>query len=151
MKKVLLSIICFFVYIFSIRSQTLYGTTFNGGNDGGGIISEFNPAIKNLSVSKSFETYAANPFFTNFIQASDGKLYGMAGGGINSGGVIFSYDPIFSTYKKLMNFDGTNGSGPLGSLIQASDGKLYGMTSGGEAATMVLFFPMILLLPLIQS
>ena len=41
MKKTLLGIICFFAYIFSIQAQTLYGTAFNGGNDGGGTINKF--------------------------------------------------------------------------------------------------------------
>ena len=51
--------------------------------------------------------------------------------------------------QKLMDFDLTNGA--FGSLMQASDGKLYGMTSAGGSNDLVLFFPMILRLPLIQS
>jgi len=72
-----------------------------------------------------------NPY-GSLIQASDGKLYGMASlGGINSRGVIFSYEPSSSNYTKVVEFDSTNGSNPYGSLIQALDGKLYGMTYGG--------------------
>ena len=66
-------------------------------------------------------------------------------------GVIFSFDPSSSTYTKLKDFDDVNGGDPYGSLMQASDGKLYGMTSVEEAWLWMLFFPLILPLPLIQS
>src|SRR4051794_13855020 len=134
MKKSLLGIICFFACTFSIQAQTLYGTTYGGGNDGGGTITKFIPASNNLTVVKSFESLVGNPTYTNFIQASDGKLYGMTPNGGSSGfGVIFSFDPSTSTYAKLKDFNYTNGDGvsPQGSLIQASDGKLYGMTIYG--------------------
>jgi uncharacterized repeat protein (TIGR03803 family) len=61
MKKYLIGIICFFACIFSIQAQTLYGTTYYGGNGGGGTISKFIPATNNLTVVKSFESLAANP------------------------------------------------------------------------------------------
>ena len=126
MKKILLSIISFLACILSIQAQTLFGTTFNGGDVGGGTINKFTPATNNLIVVKSFESIPAYPLYTNFIQASDGKLYGMtAYGGSSFSGVIFSFDPSSSTYTKLKDFDYTNGSEPLGgSLMQAGNGKL---------------------------
>ncbi len=45
MKKILPSIIYFLACLFSIQAQTLYGTTSMGGNDGGGTINKFIPAI----------------------------------------------------------------------------------------------------------
>src|SRR5688500_1309773 len=139
MKKILLGITCFLGCIFSIQAQTLYGTT--SGNEGAGTINKFIPATNNLTVLKSFENFAANPV-GNFIQASDGKLYGMTRSGGGSGvGVIFSFDPSSSTYTRLKDFDNTNGAYPNGSLMQASDGKIYGMTSGGgRGAAGVIFF-----------
>jgi hypothetical protein len=78
MKKTLLGITCFLAYIFSIQAQTLYSTTSYGGNYGGGTINKYLTATNNLIVAKSFESSAGNnPYFTNFIQARDGKLYGM--------------------------------------------------------------------------
>jgi len=155
MKKSLL-IICFFACILNIQAQTLYALTNRGGKDGGGALVKFMPATNNLTVAKSFELYAANPYATNLIQASDGKLYGMTylggnGSSYNSGpaptsfgngtyGVIFSFDPSTSTYKMLKGFDYTNGAQPLGSLVQATNGKLYGMTSvGGSKGYGVIF------------
>ena len=148
MKKTILSFIFFFACIFSIQAQTLYGLTSNGGNDGVGTLIKFIPGTNNLTVAKSFENLARHPLYTNFIQASDGKLYGMTSEGGNNnvpvndgGGVIFSFDPSSSTYTKLKNFDDTNadGLGPSGSLMQASNGKLYGMAGGGSNAQGVIF------------
>jgi uncharacterized repeat protein (TIGR03803 family) len=91
MKKTILTILCFFAGILSTQAQILYGTTVYGGDHGGGTINKFIPATNNLTVVKSFESLSAtNPFYTNFIQASDGKLYGMTkDGGTTGDGVIF--------------------------------------------------------------
>ncbi|MEO6328911.1 MAG: choice-of-anchor tandem repeat GloVer-containing protein [Ginsengibacter sp.] len=140
-KKTILGLICCFAYICALQAQTLYSTTFNGGNDGGGTISKFTPAANNLIVARSFEAIAQNPSNTKFIQISDGKLYGTAQYGGSSGyGVIFSYDPSSFTYTTLKDFDNTNGAYPNGSLMQASDGKLYGLTQlGGSRGYGVIF------------
>lgn len=141
MKKILLSIICFLACVLSLSAQTLFGTTFNGGKDGGGTINKFIPATNTLIIAKSLEGLAAHAYYTNLIQASDGKLYGMTSeGGISDGGVIFSLDASTSAYTKLKNFENINGSKPFGSLMQASNGKLYGMThEGGNSNAGVIF------------
>ncbi len=139
MKKIILSFICFLASMLSIKAQTLYNITYNGGNDGVGTIIKFTPATNNLTVVKSFENPGKWPQYTNLIQASNGKLYGMtANGGYDGiagigygGGSIFSFDPSTSTYTKLKNFNGPDGANPCGSLVQASNGKLYGMTRIG--------------------
>src|SRR6187397_2753445 len=100
MKHTLLSFICFFACLASMQAQALYGTTLNGGLDGGGTINRFIPGTNNLIVAKSFEAFAANPYYANFIQASDGRLYGMTfQGGRMDAGVIFSFDPFTSAYR----------------------------------------------------
>src|SRR5258706_6963635 len=141
MKKTLLGITLFFAHIFSIQAQTLYGTTSGGGNDEVGTINKLMPATNNLTIPKSFESMATHPFYTNFIQASDGKLYSMtAYGGNSDDGAIISFDPSSSTYTKLKNFEGGDGANPHGSLMQASNGKLYGMTyAGGSSDDGVIF------------
>src|SRR5580765_2535349 len=121
MKKFLL-LLCFLALILHVQAQTLYGLTPLGGNNGWGVLAKFTPGTNNLSVAKSFESFAASPQYTNFIQASDGKLYGMTRFGGKSldrnslgGGAIFSFDPSTSVYTKLKDFDGINGSEPYGS------------------------------------
>ena len=128
--------------MFYTKAQTLYGTTLNGGTGGAGTINRYVPATNDLTVAKSFESLDAyNPYQTNFIEASNGKLYGMTVyGGSSDAGVIFSFDLSSSTYTKLKDFDYTNGGYPYGSLVQASNGKLYGMTvSGGSSGNGVIF------------
>jgi len=111
----------------------LYGMTWMGGLNGYGVIFQYD--LSTATYTKKFDFSAINGGNSegSLIQASDGKLYGLATlGGANSSGVLFQYDPITSTYTKKLDFGGTtNGSYPYGSLIQATDGKIYGMTSRG--------------------
>src|ERR1044072_3078176 len=98
MKKIILLSAVFFCCLQSciapLQAQTLYGTTFNGGNGGAGTINKFIPGTNNLTVARSFEDIAGLPYYTNLVQANDGKLYGMTRvGGRGGTGVIFSYDP----------------------------------------------------------
>jgi hypothetical protein len=86
------------------------------------------------------------------MQASDGKLYGMTLWRKQRCWVIFSFDPSTSTYTKLKDFDDTNGA----ILWQPNAGKrwkaIWHDSAGGSSnGGMVLFFPLILPLPLIQS
>lgn len=141
MKKIILAFACLLTCHVSLHSQSLYGITYGGGTGAGGTINKFVPASDQLTVVKSFQKQGANPYYTNLIQASNGKLYGMTfNGGASDVGIIFSYDPVTSAYNKLYDFDITNGSSPEGSLINGSDGKLYGMTSfGGNLNVGVIF------------
>ena len=90
MKKTLLSISCFLAVIFSTQAQVLYGTT-NAGGPGIGTIIKFIPSTNSLSVVYSAEIPSSTiPYYTHFIQASNGKLYGMATNNGRTGqGVIF--------------------------------------------------------------
>ncbi|MDE3182527.1 MAG: T9SS type A sorting domain-containing protein [Bacteroidota bacterium] len=121
----------------------LYGMTGYGGSSDAGVIFSFDPSTSIYTKLKDFDfSIGSNPH-GSFIQASDGKLYGLTVyGGTNSEGVVFSYDPLATTYTTLKNFDGsTDGGNPYGSLVQASNGKLYGMTTyGGNIGDGVIFF-----------
>ncbi|MEP7141573.1 MAG: choice-of-anchor tandem repeat GloVer-containing protein [Ferruginibacter sp.] len=145
MKKVLLSIVYFLAGIFSVEAQILYGITFSGGSEGAGAITKFLPATNSLTAVKSFETMGASSPGADLVEASNGKLYGMANiGGIATGfpGIIFSFDPSTSAFTKVVDFYDPNtreGSGITGSLLRANDGKLYGFTVGGNSGGGVLF------------
>ena len=141
MKKLILIIFYCFASTVSPHAQSLFGVTYRGGNDAGGTINKYTIATNDLAVEQSFQRTGANPYYTNLIQATNGKLYGTTfNGGGSSGGVIFSCDPASATYIKLYDFDITNGSKPTGSLLQASDGKLYGLTSFGGAENVGVIF-----------
>ena len=68
----------------------------------------------------------------SLIQATDGKLYGVAPNGgtsTNIYGAIFSYDYTSNTYSVLHIFNNTEGRNPWCTLLQASSGKMYGTTT----------------------
>ena len=131
----------------------LYGMTAQGGSSGAGVIFSFDPSSSTYTKLKDFDgTNGANPF-GSLMQASDGKLYGMTDDGGSSGdGVIFSFDPSSSTYTKLKDFDDTNGAYPSWQPYAGKRWKaIWHDIRVEEAAMLVLFFPLILPLPLIQS
>ncbi len=119
----------------------LYGMTSMGGSNGVGVIFSFDPSASTYTKLKDFDNINGATPHGSFVQAGDGKLYGMTyRGGSSDAGVIFSFDPSTSTYTKLKDFDYPTGAGAYGSLMQVSDGKLYGMTSiGGSSDVGVIF------------
>lgn len=129
--------------LFQATDGKLYGMTNAGG--GGvitkGIIFSFNPSTSAISQLRSFDKSNGWSPYGSFIQAGNGKLYGMtAFGGDSDAGVIFSFDPITGGYGKLTDFNGALGARPYGSLIEALNGKLYGTTSeGGARGSGVIF------------
>jgi uncharacterized repeat protein (TIGR03803 family) len=126
----------------------LYGMTYSGGANNGGVLFEYDPANSTYTKKLDFETQISGSYpYGSLIQASNGKLYGTNSsyGTIEakglSYGVLFEYDPATSTYTKKLEFEGeTNGRNPCGSLMQASNGKLYGMTSQGGANDLGVLF-----------
>ena len=137
--------------IIQANDGKLYGMTSAGGNSGVGTIFSFD--LSSSTYKKLMDFSYPNGFlaYGSFIQASDGKLYGMTFlGGIapddapSGSGNIFSFDPSSSTYMELKDFDEMNDPGnggePRGNLFEASDGKLYGMTTqGGNSNAGVIF------------
>ncbi len=120
----------------------LYGMTTYGGIFDKGVLFEYDPATDTYTKKLDFNGSEKGRYSAgSLMQASNGKLYGMALGGEFSDGVVFEYDPATNAYTKKLDFDGpSKGSYPNGSLIQASNGKLYGMTySGGVNDYGVLF------------
>ncbi|MES2514196.1 MAG: choice-of-anchor tandem repeat GloVer-containing protein, partial [Bacteroidota bacterium] len=114
----------------------LYGMTKLGGAVmGNGILFQYDPLTNNLVNKFEFDNglHGGEPFGT-FMQASDGKLYGLSENGINYSGVMFQYDPVASTLDNKIAFgEALNGAAPANKLLMASNGMLYGMTSYGGA------------------
>jgi uncharacterized repeat protein (TIGR03803 family) len=115
-----------------------YGMTLQGGTAGLGTVFVYNPQTQGVTVLHSFAGSASDGQwpYGNFVQASDGNLYGMTlSGGTGNEGTIFAYSPTAQSWTLMHSFAGgaSDGLQPVGSLIQASDGNLYGMTSAGGA------------------
>jgi uncharacterized repeat protein (TIGR03803 family) len=123
----------------------LYGTTSAGGSGTSGVLFEYDINTDTYTKKVDFTggSNGANPY-GDVVQASDGKLYGMAnGGGTNSNGIIYQYDPyaLSNNYAVKFSFtDATSGSAPYGSLVEAAPGKLFGTTSSGGAQSSGTFF-----------
>lgn len=128
--------------LIQITTGKLYGMTSDGGANFKGTLFEYDIATDVLTRKADFNgaERGKTPFGTP-MQASNGKIYGMASaGGTSDFGVLFEYDPIAKIFAKKIDFDGLNGQKPYGNLIEASNGKLYGMTlNGGTNNFGVLF------------
>ncbi|MEM8509793.1 MAG: BspA family leucine-rich repeat surface protein [Bacteroidota bacterium] len=119
----------------------LYGMTFQGGVNNGGVLFEFDPTTDTYAKKLDFNFTNGQQPSGSLVEASNGKLYGMTQrGGSANRGVLFEYDALTDIYSKRLDFIFTNGANPFGSLIMASNNKLYGMTQrGGRDDRGVLF------------
>lgn len=134
-KKLLLVLtVCMLTYQLQAQTQqVLYGMTTMGGNQGAGVIFQYNFATNTFT--KRYDIFGGTPEggtpTGSLVRATNGTLYGMvSNGGMWSCGVLFSFNPTTANYSDLFSFDcGSNGGFPYGSPMQSTDGKLYAMTS----------------------
>src|ERR1035437_9846442 len=139
-KKVIIILIFLFTFVKIINAQTklwgmtqLGGTSINCGANGCGTIFKINLDGTGYNIPYNFDGINGDGPCGSLMQATNGKLYGLAFGGVNNHGVLFSFDPINNVYNDVYDFDSINGSNPTGTLMQATDGKLYGMANSGGA------------------
>jgi len=118
-----------------------YGTTYNGGaNGGGGTVYKITPT-GTLTTLYSFcgETACADGFEPDatLIQATNGDFYGTTyGGGANNYGTVFKVTPsgsLTTLYSFCSQSGCTDGAILQGGLVQATDGNFYGTTEYGGA------------------
>lgn len=113
----------------------IYGLTRGGGTANMGVLFEYDLTTSTYTKKFDFSTTSGTMPWGNLIQASNGKLYGMAQyGGLNNLGTLFEYDITTSTFTKLRDFSTSSGGRPQGSLIEES-GRLYGLNSTSGPAT----------------
>jgi uncharacterized repeat protein (TIGR03803 family) len=117
----------------------IYGTTFGGGQGGGGTVFKLTPSGESWteSVLYSFSQAGSDGYllYAGVVLDGAGNIYGATlGGGINNQGVVFQLTHPGSSWMEtvLHLFGGTNdGSGPYGALIVDQKGNLYGTTFKG--------------------
>jgi uncharacterized repeat protein (TIGR03803 family) len=125
-------------------SGNLYGTTFQGGYSGYGVVFELQPSSKGRWAKRTLHTFADTPAgnpVAGLMMDTTGNLYGttMLGASETSCaggcGVLFELMPATGggwNYKVVHEFGkGTDGFHPTGDLILDSTGNLYGTTQAG--------------------
>ena len=115
------------------RDGNFYGTTCNGGTNGGnGTVFRITPG--GILTSLYSFTGGNDGTYPNaaLVQGWDGDFYGTtSGGGSNGGnGTIFRITAN-GALTSLYSFTGGGDGGFPGSLAQGSDGSLFGTASGG--------------------
>ncbi len=144
------------------RSGNLYGTTYNGGANGGGTVFKLTPSGNGYAESVLYSfcsqsqgsaacTDGANPF-AGLIEDSAGNLYGttnLGGSGpvlVNGAyayGTVFMLSPSGDGYTETVLYSFcsqggnqcTDGAAPNAALIEDTSGNLYGTTAlGGTGA-----------------
>jgi uncharacterized repeat protein (TIGR03803 family) len=136
--------------------NTVYGMTFDGGENGNGVIYRFDLESKQYSVLHTFSALDANGNNADganpgvaLTRGPDDVFYGMASfGGQNGNGTIFKISAsgefkVLHTFSALdANAHNEDGANPLRTLVVGKNGKLYGTTRlGGENTCGVLPFP----------
>lgn len=121
----------------------LYGTTSDGGANGGGTIFSITTG-GNLATVYNFclQSHCADGSTPNagLIQVTNGKFYGAAafGGPNQDAGTIFNVTPkgvLTTLYSFCSQSNCTDGVEPNGKLVEGTNGKFYGTTAYGGANT----------------
>jgi uncharacterized repeat protein (TIGR03803 family) len=119
----------------------LYGTTYGGGANGGGVLyqltaaGEYRVLYNFCSLSGCLDGGGPSPI----VQDANGNFFGETEGGGSKGyGTVFELTST-NQYVVLDNFDFVRGTPlvSLAGLTLANDGNFYGSTQGGENAATV--------------
>jgi uncharacterized repeat protein (TIGR03803 family) len=112
----------------------LYGTTIDGGVNGGGNVFRLTPGGKLTSLYDfcSQPDCADGQYpVTTLIEGADGNFYGTTqSGGPDNDGTVFKITPT-GALTTLHGFNGNDGAAPYGSLMLASNGDFYGSADVG--------------------
>jgi uncharacterized repeat protein (TIGR03803 family) len=119
------------------RDEWLYGTTYNGGTNGFGIVFKMRTDGSGYFVLHSFKGATNDGRGPNsaLIQGNDGLLYGTTDWGGNGAGVgaIFRLNTNGGNYAVLHNFPGSGSPTRPDGLLQGMDGALYGIAASTAA------------------
>jgi uncharacterized repeat protein (TIGR03803 family) len=110
----------------------LFGTTFQGGDDGEGTIFELPAGSSNIITLASFDDSTGTDPFAGLAIDSKGNLYGTASSeGPNGFGTVFELPSGSNKITTLVAFTDDNGAYPISSILIDHDGNLLGTTSQG--------------------
>jgi uncharacterized repeat protein (TIGR03803 family) len=116
----------------------LYGTTQEGGNDGGsdGVVFRIDLSGNNFVVLHPFVANDGEGPAAGLIEGTNGMLYGTTtGAGVGNGGTVFRMNKDGSSFSVIFNFTNAanfpDGYSPFCSLLKGPNGLLYGTTQFG--------------------
>ena len=125
------------------QTGNLYGTTFIGGDLGGGTVFELSPASEqggawSETILCKFTRESGGDPAAGLVFGSDGTLYGTGtAGGLHGDGTVFRLKPPLSqggawSLGVLHNFDGSrDGASPYAALTIGNSRTLYGVNDAG--------------------
>lgn len=124
-------------------TKWLYGVTYQGGDNGLGVLFNVNQTGSSFSVLHSFAggSDGANPAYNNggpMYLNSSGILYGTTSGGVfATQDTIWSYNIPLGLYNTVYSFINSAGDGyfPVGGLVSDGSGNLYGANQNGGLNT----------------
>jgi uncharacterized repeat protein (TIGR03803 family) len=118
-----------------------YGTTYNGGQYGYGVVFEVSPTGIFTDLD-DFDPYTdGGNALSALVQGTNGILYGttVAGGAFNAG-TIYSIPLGGGGLNVLYNFDGTTSPAAEAALTQHTNGIFYGDTTWGGSDSLGTFY-----------
>ena len=126
------------------QAGNLYGTTFDGGINGGGTVYEMSPSATGwiFTTIYSFVGGYGGPY--NKLTLASGSIYGFTNGEAAYGyGSVFKMTPANGTWNftDLYDFTGGNDGGdPYGSVAVDSKGNIFGTTNIGGSTNQGIVF-----------
>ncbi|CCW35391.1 Gloeo_Verruco repeat [Chthonomonas calidirosea] len=108
------------------QDGALYGTTYDGGPSGCGVVFRLDPRSGSFCVLHNFDTVENVFVQDDLMQASNGLLYGDRYDIKSQTGILFAMRPDGSDFRILHRFNKTDGS-PY-TLFEGPDRFLYGAT-----------------------
>jgi len=127
------------------KAGNIYGTTFDGGINGGGTVYELSPSASGWTFNTiySFVGLYGGPY-NKLTLDKNGNLYGFTNAdGSNGLGSVFKLLPGAGgwTYTNLYDFvGGTDGASPYGSVAVDANGNVFGTAAVGGTDNQGLVF-----------
>jgi uncharacterized repeat protein (TIGR03803 family) len=110
----------------------LYGTTFTGGEEGGGTVFKLNQDGSDFAVLKHLDSATTGGGSYARLLEIDKVLYGTTYlGGDTGRGTIFKLNQDGSDFSVVLHFKNSTGGHTTAAVTQGPDGALYGTTVHG--------------------
>jgi uncharacterized repeat protein (TIGR03803 family) len=127
--------------------RTLYGTTIEGGTNGGGAAFELTLSAHHRWTEHDLHVFGASGDgsapYGGLTADGAGNLFGTTVfGGANNAGTVYELSRTRGRWKERILYSftgGADGGNPSGSLTLDAAGNLYGTAGGGQSGNGVIF------------